>query len=213
MPAPARGREEQGGLSREAALARLDAVDLPFAQKARPIAGSMLQFPGVTRAGVSVRAAGPKPGRSDLRLVAAESLRSVEILSSWLPWWHALLLPQQCAINWFPTVPGETAQSHVEWSTAVARRRELADHAAGVWIKVSRAENPNAGIYRTSLAPLASAYVDDRRAVASAIARGFRGGFLCENDSGEGLVAPAENRPYRISRLKRIGRVASKTRE
>jgi hypothetical protein len=213
MPAPARGREEQGGLSREAALARLDAVDLPFAQKARPIAGAMLQFRGVTRAGVSVRAAGPNPRRSDLKLVAAESLRSVEILSSWLPWWRAPLLPQHCAINSFPTVPGETAQSHVEWSTAVARRRELADHAAGVWVKVSRAENPNAGIYLTSPAALASSYEDERRAVAFATARGFRGAFLCENYGGERLAAPAENPPYRISRLKRIGRVASKTRE
>jgi hypothetical protein len=212
MPAPARGREEQGGLSREAALARLDAVDLPFAQKARSIAGAMLQFPGVTRVGVSVRAAGPEPGRSDLKLVAAESLRSVEVLSSRLPWWHAPLLPQHCAINRFWTVPGETAQSHVEWSTAVARRRELADHAAGVWVRVSLAENPNVGSYLTSAA-LASAYVDDRRAVAFAIARGFRGGFLCEDYGGEGLAAPTENRPDRFSQLRRIGRVASKTRE
>jgi hypothetical protein len=66
MPAPARGREEQGGLSREAALARLNPVDLPidlaFAQPGRPIAGGMLQFPRVTGAGVSVRA-GPEVKR------------------------------------------------------------------------------------------------------------------------------------------------------
>jgi hypothetical protein len=60
MPAPARGREEQEGLSREAALAGLRPVELSidptFEQPGRPIAGGMLQFPGVTGAGVLVRA-------------------------------------------------------------------------------------------------------------------------------------------------------------
>ena len=60
MPAPARGREEQEGLSQEAALAGLSPVELSidptFAQPALPIAGGLLQFPEVTGAGVWVRA-------------------------------------------------------------------------------------------------------------------------------------------------------------
>ena len=342
MPAAAHGRGEEGGLRREALLARLDAVDLPidlpFAPEAWPIAGAMLQFPGVTGAGISVRAAGPARWRSDLKLLAAEGFQFVEIPSSWLPFeemsapeldelrallrdvgldacatgvvrksvvdrkdglenlaathraidataalgapliclgLHGPLLPEQRAINWFWTIPGETVQSHVEWSTAVERCRELADHAARVGVEISlelyeanylgtadgalrfladidrdnvglnpdlgnlvraqgpieaweamavktlphanywhvknyaRAEDPKAGIYLTSPAPLASGYVDYRRAVAFAIASGFRGAFLCENYGGDGLAVSAENRRYLISLLRRISRVAS----
>ena len=50
---------------------------------------------------------------------------------------HGPLLPEQRAINWFWTIPGETVQSHVEWSTAVERCRELADHAARVGVEIS----------------------------------------------------------------------------
>lgn len=81
--------ETQQALGREAALAKLNAVDLPLALPFKPqdwpIAGAMLQFPGVTGRGVSVRAAGPERWRSDLDLVAVEGFQAVEIASSWLP--------------------------------------------------------------------------------------------------------------------------------
>jgi hypothetical protein len=61
MPAPARGREEQGGVSRETALARLNPVDRPIdPPSAQPIAGGMLEPPGVTGGGVWVRATRPE---------------------------------------------------------------------------------------------------------------------------------------------------------
>jgi hypothetical protein len=60
MVTPVRGREEQEGLRQGASLARPNPADLSFdpmfAALGRPIAGGMLQFPGVTGAGVSVRA-------------------------------------------------------------------------------------------------------------------------------------------------------------
>jgi sugar phosphate isomerase/epimerase len=319
---------------REEALARLNAVDLPvalpFKPEEWPIAGAMLQFPGVTGRGASVRAAGPERWRSDLSLVAAEGFRAVELPSAWLPFGemsapelddlkavlrevnldlcataivrrsfvdrgeglanlaathraieataalgspliclslHGPLRPEQRRVAWFWTVTGETsAEAHVAWDEAVARSRELADHARDVGVQVSfelyegtylgtadsairflaeidrdnvglnpdlgnlirvqqpiepwesmavktlpfanywhvknyaRAEDPNAGIYLTSPASLAAGLIDYRRAIAFAVASGFRGPFLCENYGGDGLSVSAENMRY-LSRL------------
>lgn len=186
---------------------------------------------------------------------------------------HGPLRPEQRAIPWFWTVAGETsAEAHVGWDIAVARCRELADHAREVGVVVSfelydgtyhgtadsalkfladidrdnvglnpdlgnlirmqqpiepweamavktlpfanywhvknyaRAENPNAGIYLTSPAPLASGLIDYRRAIAFAIANGFKGAFLCENYGGDGLSVSADNRRYLQRLLSHIGR-------
>jgi len=200
-----RSGETPGELGREQALARLNAVDLPvalpFKPEEWPIAGAMLQFPGVTWRGASVRAAGPERWRSDLKLVAAEGFRAVEMPSSWLPFGemsaaelddlkavlreanldlcataivrqsfvdrsdgianlaathraidataalgapliclslHGPLRPEQQRVAWFWTVAGETsADAHVAWDVAVARCRELADHAEEVGVQVS----------------------------------------------------------------------------
>jgi len=327
-------------LGREDALARLNAVDLPVALPFKPdqwpIAGAMLQFPGMTGRGVSVRAAGPERWRSDLSLVAVEGFRAVEIPSAWLPFGemsaaeldelkavlrevnldlcataivrrsfvdrsdgvanlaathraidataalgapliclslHGPLRPEQRKIAWFWTVAGETsADAHVAWDVAVARSRELADHAREVGVEVSfelyegtylgtadgalrfladidrdnvglnpdlgnlirmqqpiepwesmavktlpfanywhvknyaRAENPDAGIYLTSPTSLAAGLIDYRRAIAFAIAHGFRGPFLCENYGGDGLSVSAENMRYLARLLGHIGR-------
>jgi sugar phosphate isomerase/epimerase len=335
-----RSEEAPSELGREEALARLNAVDLPVALPFRPgewpIAGAMLQFPGVTGRGETIRAAGPKRWRSDLSLVAAEGFRAVELPSSWLPFGemgaaeladlkailrevgldpcataivrrsfvdrrdglanlaathraidataalgapliclslHGPLRPEQRKVAWFWTVPGETsADAHVAWDEAVARCRELADHARNVGVQVSfelyegtylgtadsalrfladidrdnaglnpdlgnlirmqqpiepwesmavktlpfanywhvknyaRAENPDAGIYLTSPASLAAGLIDYRRAIAFAIAHGFRGAFLCENYGGDGLSVSADNMRYLSRLLVHIGR-------
>jgi hypothetical protein len=70
----------------------------------------------------------------------------------------------------------------------------------------ARAENPNAGIYLTSPATLATGLIDCRRAIAFAIALGFRGALLSENYGGDGLSVPAENKRYLTCLLGHIGR-------
>ena len=332
--------ETQQALGREAALAKLNAVDLPLALPFKPqdwpIAGAMLQFPGVTGRGVSVRAAGPERWRSDLDLVAVEGFQAVEIASSWLPFGemnaaelddlaealrdaklapcataivrqsvvdrtdglanlaathqaidataalgapliclglHGPLSAAQRAIPWFWTVAGETAaEAHVAWDVAVDRCRDLADHAKAVGVLVSfelyegayhgtsdsalkfladidrdnvglnpdlgnlirmqqpielweamavktlphanywhvknyaRAEDPNAGSFLTTPATLAAGLIDYRRAIAFAIAHGFKGAFLCEHYGGDGLSVSADNRRYLLRLLGHIGR-------
>lgn len=192
---------------------------------------------------------------------------------------HGPLRPEQRAVAWFWTVAGETAhEAHVEWSVAVERCRELADHASEAGVLVSfelyegtylgtpesalrfladidrdnvglnpdlgnlvrmqqaiepwesmavktlpfanywhvknyaRAENPNAGIYLTSPSTLAAGLIDYRRAIAFAIAHGFRGAFLCENYGGDGLTVSAENKRYLTTLLGHIGRTESEGR-
>jgi sugar phosphate isomerase/epimerase len=73
----------------------------------------------------------------------------------------------------------------------------------------ARAENPNAGIYLTSPATLAVGLIDYRRAIAFAVANGFRGAFLCENYGGDGLSVSAENKRYLTTLLRHIGRSES----
>lgn len=64
-----------------------------------------------------------------------------------------------------------------------------------------RAENPSSGAYMTSPSPMVSGLLDYRKLVAFAIARGFRGAFLCENYGGDGLSVSAENRRYLLHLL------------
>lgn len=68
MPAPARGREEQGEPGWEAALSRLNRVARPSDPPFAPEAWSIADAPA--------RAIGPERCRSDLKLVAEESFAS-----------------------------------------------------------------------------------------------------------------------------------------
>jgi sugar phosphate isomerase/epimerase len=69
----------------------------------------------------------------------------------------------------------------------------------------ARAELPAANLYMATPSPMASGLIDYRKAVAFAIANGFRGAFLCENYGGDGLSVSAENRRYLIRLLELIG--------
>src|SRR5690606_29472950 len=66
----------------------------------------------------------------------------------------------------------------------------------------SRVELPQSDLYLTTPSPMASGLIDYRKAIAFAIAHGFKGAFLCENYGGDGLSVSAENRRY-IQRLLR----------
>jgi sugar phosphate isomerase/epimerase len=66
----------------------------------------------------------------------------------------------------------------------------------------SRVELPQSDLYLTAPAPMASGLIDYRKAIAFAVAHGFKGAFLCENYGGDGLSVSAENRRY-IQRILR----------
>ena len=68
-----------------------------------------------------------------------------------------------------------------------------------------RLEDPASGTYLSSPAPMASGLINYRKAIAFAVAHGFRGAFLCENYGGDGLTVSAENRRYIQRLLKSIG--------
>lgn len=70
----------------------------------------------------------------------------------------------------------------------------------------ARAEDPNAGLDLTTPATLAAGLIDYRRAIAFAIAHGFKGAFLCEHYGGDGLSVSADNRRYLLRLLGHIGR-------
>lgn len=67
----------------------LAAVDLPLEMPVAaadwPIGAAMLQFPGRTAGGATIREAGPDRWFRDLTVIAAEGFSSVEIPSTWLP--------------------------------------------------------------------------------------------------------------------------------
>jgi hypothetical protein len=50
-----------------------------------------------------------------------------------------------------------------------------------------------------------SGIIDYRRALAFAIAHGFKGAILCENYGGDGLSVSAENARYVRTILERLG--------
>lgn len=68
----------------------------------------------------------------------------------------------------------------------------------------ARAELPSAGVYMATPSPMVSGLIDYRKAIAFAIANGFRGAFLCENYGGDGLSVTAESRRYLIRLLATI---------
>lgn len=190
---------------RVGALALLDRAVVPadagLDAKTWPIGAAMLQFPGSTPDGLSVRDAGPVYWRRQLRRIKREGFDVVEVPSNWLPLadmdsaerkaftevladvemavcatsmvrmsvidphhagdnlaathrgidaaaeigapliclgLHEPLLPSQTAIPWFWTVPGPVnPPSPALRAKAVARFRELADHAASVGVAIS----------------------------------------------------------------------------
>jgi sugar phosphate isomerase/epimerase len=76
-------------LGRLEALAILDSAVVPagtgLTAESWPIGAAMLQFPGVTPAGVTVREAGPDYWAGQLRRIQREGFGVVEIPSAWLP--------------------------------------------------------------------------------------------------------------------------------
>lgn len=69
----------------------------------------------------------------------------------------------------------------------------------------ARAEHPEKGIQLSTPCPLMSGIIDYRRALAFAIAHGFKGAVLCENYGGDGLSVSAENARYVRTILDRLG--------
>ncbi len=325
-------------VDRGEAAARLSAVDLPLtlphAPDRWPIAAAMLQFPGVTADGTTIRRAGPRRWHRDLATIAAEGFGAVEIPSPWLPLCdlergeiddlreilrtlsldvcatsvvrcsiieagreqenialthraidaaaavgapvlclglHQALMQAQRDATWFWTQPTHrNPDDRAVWAQAAAGYRTLADHAASVGVALSlelyegtylgsgdsavaflaeidrpnvglnpdlgnliraqmaiepwesmavktlphanywhvknytRMERPEAGLVLTAPAPMESGLIDYRRAIAFAVAHGFRGAFLCEHYGGDGLSVTAENRRYIRRILSRI---------
>src|SRR5690606_35909019 len=80
---------DPAGIDRWEAARVLSAIDLPLqlphTPEDWPIAAAMLQFPGQTAQGISLREAGPEKWFRDLSIIAAEGFNSVEIPSAWLP--------------------------------------------------------------------------------------------------------------------------------
>lgn len=327
---------DPAGIDRWEAARVLSAIDLPLqlphTPEDWPIAAAMLQFPGQTAQGISLREAGPEKWFRDLSIIAAEGFNSVEIPSAWLPigemdasehaemkavlkdvglsvcatsvvrrsiiekgreeenlalthaaidataaigspliclGLHEALQPQQLDVTWFWTMPTHhNPNDRAKWDQAVAGYRELADHARDVGVEISlelyegtylcsadsavaflgdidrdnvglnpdlgnlvraqnpiepwesmaiktfphanywhvknysRVELPQSDLYLTTPSPMASGLIDYRKAIAFAVAHGFKGAFLCENYGGDGLSVSAENRRY-IQRLLR----------
>lgn len=325
---------DPAGIDRWEAARVLSAIDLPLqlphTPEDWPIAAAMLQFPGQTAQGISLREAGPEKWFRDLSIIAAEGFNSVEIPSAWLPigemdagehaemkavledvglsvcatsvvrrsiiekgreaenlalthaaidataaigspliclGLHEALQPQQLDVTWFWTMPTHhNPNDRAKWDQAVAGYQELADHARDVGVEISlelyegtylcsadsavaflgdidrdnvglnpdlgnlvraqnpiepwesmaiktfphanywhvknysRVELPQSDLYLTTPSPMASGLIDYRKAIAFAIAHGFKGAFLCENYGGDGLSVSAENRRY-IQRL------------
>ncbi|MHA6690733.1 sugar phosphate isomerase/epimerase family protein [Devosia sp. A449] len=326
------------GIDRWQAAAKLAAVDLPLTlphtPENWPIAAAMLQFPGRTAQGKTMREAGPERWFRDLSIIAAEGFNSVEIPSAWLPvgeleqsehdelkavlrqldlsvcatsvvrrsiieqgreqenmaithaaidaaaavgspliclGLHEALQPQQLDVTWFWTMPTHHNPNDRDvWNQAVAGYQELADHAASVGVEISlelyegtflcaadsalaflsdidrdnvglnpdlgnliraqnpiepwesmaiktfphanywhvknysRVELPESNLYLTCPSPMANGLIDYRRAIAFAVAHGFKGAFLCENYGGDGLSVTAESRRYIQRILKSI---------
>jgi sugar phosphate isomerase/epimerase len=69
----------------------------------------------------------------------------------------------------------------------------------------ARSEHPEKGIHLSTPCPMMSGIIDYRRALAFAIAHGFRGAILCENYGGDGLSVSAENARYVRTILDRLG--------
>lgn len=87
------------------------------------------------------------------------------------------------------------AQSEIEpWESMAVK---TFPHANYWHVKnYSRLECPRSGLYLTAPAPMMSGLIDYRKAIAFAVAHGFKGAFLCENYGGDGLSVSAENRRY-----------------
>jgi sugar phosphate isomerase/epimerase len=69
----------------------------------------------------------------------------------------------------------------------------------------ARAELPGQGIYLSTPTPMMSGIIDYRKAIAFAVAHGYKGAFLCENYGGDGLSVSAGNRLYIQNILRSIG--------
>ncbi|WP_221124515.1 sugar phosphate isomerase/epimerase [Rhizobium sp. NLR17b] len=69
----------------------------------------------------------------------------------------------------------------------------------------TRSENPETNTVLTTPAPMMSGLIDYRKAIAFALAHGFKGAFLCENYGGDGLTVSAGNRRYIQHLLHSIG--------
>lgn len=59
-----------------------------------------------------------------------------------------------------------------------------------------RLEAPDAGIFLTAPAPMATGIIDYRKAIRYALSVGFRGAFVMEHYGGDGLAVGAMNREY-----------------
>jgi sugar phosphate isomerase/epimerase len=69
----------------------------------------------------------------------------------------------------------------------------------------ARSEHPERGVYLSTPCSMMSGIIDYRRALAFAIAHGFKGAILCENYGGDGLSVSAENARYVRTILERLG--------
>lgn len=321
---------DPGGIDRAQTAATLSAIDLPLtlphAPDAWPIAAAMLQFPGRTADGRTIREAGPERWFRDLSVLVGEGFDAVEIPTPWLSLGemeaaelgefrdvlrtlgmhvcatgvvrqsiieagrekeniaathaaidaaaaigaplvclglHEALSKAQQDVTWFWTRPTHrNPDDRAVWMRAVEGYRELADHAASVGVQISlelyegtylcagtsavaflhdidrdnvglnpdmgnliraqtpiepwehmaiktlphanywhvknynRMEVPEADLYLTTPAPMASGLIDYRKAIAFALANGFAGAFLCENYGGDGVSVSADNRRY-----------------
>lgn len=69
----------------------------------------------------------------------------------------------------------------------------------------ARSEYIEKGVHLSTPSPMVSGVIDYRRALAFAIAHGFKGAILCENYGGDGLSVSAENARYVRTILDRLG--------